>query len=44
MTLRALLFDVYGTLLDVHGLTGALEALPRSGAGVALNAALHANA
>ena len=27
MTLRALLFDVYGTLLDVHGLTGALEAV-----------------
>ena len=26
MAIRALLFDVYGTLLDVHGLTVALEA------------------
>ena len=33
-----------GLLFWRNSLTGALEALPRSGAGVALNAALHANA
>jgi 2,3,4,5-tetrahydropyridine-2-carboxylate N-succinyltransferase len=33
-----------GLLFRRNSLTGALEALPRSGAGVALNAALHANA
>lgn len=27
MPIRALLFDVYGTLLDVHGLTGRIDAL-----------------
>jgi len=32
-----------GLLFRRNSLTGALEALPRSGAGVALNAALHAN-
>ena len=33
MAIRAILFDVYGTLLDVHGLTDALEALaPGQGA------------
>lgn len=37
MTLRALLFDVYGTLLDVHGLSGALEAVA-PGQGAALSA------
>ncbi|HWV00598.1 MAG TPA: haloacid dehalogenase type II [Devosia sp.] len=37
MTLRALLFDVYGTLLDVHGLTDALEAAA-PGQGAALSA------
>ena len=35
MTIRAVLFDVYGTLLDVHGLVGALEELlPGQGAAV----------
>ncbi|MEO8756920.1 MAG: haloacid dehalogenase type II [Devosia sp.] len=35
MPIRALLFDVYGTLLDVHGLTAALEqAAPGQGAGL----------
>ena len=33
-----------GLLFRRNSLTGALEALPRSGAGVALNTALHANA
>ena len=37
MAIRALLFDVYGTLLDVHGLTAALEALA-PGQGAALSA------
>ena len=37
MAIRALLFDVYGTLLDVHGLTEALEALA-PGQGAALSA------
>lgn len=37
MALRAILFDVYGTLLDVHGLTEALEALA-PGQGAALSA------
>lgn len=35
MAIRAVLFDVYGTLLDVHGLVGALEELlPGQGAAV----------
>ena len=35
MPIRALLFDVYGTLLDVHGLTDALERIaPGRGAGL----------
>jgi 2,3,4,5-tetrahydropyridine-2-carboxylate N-succinyltransferase len=33
-----------GLLFRRNSVTGALEALPRSGEGVALNAALHANA
>ena len=37
MPIRALLFDVYGTLLDVHGLTGALERVA-PGRGAALSA------
>jgi 2-haloacid dehalogenase len=37
MVIRALLFDVYGTLLDVYGLTGALEAVA-PGQGAALSA------
>jgi 2-haloacid dehalogenase len=37
MPIRALLFDVYGTLLDVYGLTDALEALA-PGQGAALSA------
>jgi 2-haloacid dehalogenase len=37
MTVKALLFDVYGTLLDVHGLTTALEAVA-PGQGAALSA------
>ena len=37
MAIRALLFDVYGTLLDVHGLTAALDAVA-PGQGAALSA------
>jgi 2-haloacid dehalogenase len=37
MPIRAVLFDVYGTLLDVHGLTPALEAAA-PGRGAALSA------
>jgi 2-haloacid dehalogenase len=37
MGIRALLFDVYGTLLDVHGLTATLEQLA-PGKGAALSA------
>lgn len=37
MTIKALLFDVYGTLLDVHGLTPALERVA-PGQGAALSA------
>jgi 2-haloacid dehalogenase len=37
MPIRAVLFDVYGTLLDVHGLTPALEAAAPS-RGAALSA------
>lgn len=37
MPIRAILFDVYGTLLDVHGLTDALERL-FPGQGAALSA------
>ena len=37
MPIRALLFDVYGTLLDVHGLVAALDAVA-PGRGAALSA------
>lgn len=37
MAIRALLFDVYGTLLDVHGLTAALDTVA-PGQGAALSA------